>query len=487
MTYKTLFLIIVLGSTNVFGQSSGDSLPSEVKWMYDEAKWGISHHYLAGGELDEAYYLVTDYEQWNHYITHFDVDNYARLAKKMGVGYVILTITQNRGYLCTTSTVWDQHSPPCPSNKKSPGCLNQAGTRQADYTPSRDLLGDLAKALKKEGIRTIAYLPSHVGDRWTGKQVTPPQYPDWYISDFIGELARRWGTDIAGWWFDGYWNIREQEQANDFPVATKIWDAIRSGNPNAIMTLNNGGGPYTTHDKFSQYTPGEANELPALPTKGRAEGYNGNTVQYVGWSFLSKSHPLFAGWGQINESLKYTDKQVADHTLEARTGGGVSSWDVAINLDGSFPLDRLKQLQTIGLAVGKTKDKTYSSLNLINNDDENIQYIGNWKYHNKRKTGEYRQDVHITSNNGDSFKYKFSGESIVLASSKAPNQGNVEILIDGQSQGIFSIHDPYRRQVQVVIFEKHNLKKGEHSIEVKKISGDYMTVDLMGIGTILQK
>lgn len=167
-----LNLIMVLLFTNNFLTAQnigGDKLPSEVKWMYDEAKWGISHHYLAGGLLDHAYYQITDFDQWNHYISSFDVDKYARLVHKMGVGYLILTLTQNRGYLCTSSEVWDKHSPPCPGEEKAPGCKNQVGTDKADYTPDRDLFGDLAKALKKKGIKTIAYIPAHVGDRWTGE------------------------------------------------------------------------------------------------------------------------------------------------------------------------------------------------------------------------------------------------------------------------------------------------------------------------------
>ncbi|MEC8208015.1 MAG: hypothetical protein VX076_09085, partial [Pseudomonadota bacterium] len=150
-------------------------LPKEVRWMQD-AKWGISHHYLAGGTLDNAWYQITDYDEWNNYVNGFDVDAYAQKAEKLGYRYVIFTLTQNRGYLSTTSEIYDLHSPACPKVEVAPGCKTQLNSNQADYTPSRDLVLDLALALKAKGIKLIAYLPSHLGDRWTGTKVKAP-YP----------------------------------------------------------------------------------------------------------------------------------------------------------------------------------------------------------------------------------------------------------------------------------------------------------------------
>ena len=463
-----------------YAQLSGEGLDKDVLWMYDEAKWGISHHYLAGGTLNNAYYNITDYKEWDFYITNFDVDAYADLADKLGIGYVLLTITQNRGYLCTTSTVYDKNAPPCPSI--TPGCQNQKGTNRADYTPSRDLLGDLAIALKAKGIRTMAYLPAPTPDRWTGKQLLPVSFPDWYTSDFVGELANRWGTNVAGWWFDGWYGLDvDKERANDFPTTTKIWSAIRGGNPNAIVSFSNGwSSSYSVADKFSRYTQGESNDFPVMPTNRVTEGWNGKKAQYHGFSYLSLEDPVFAGWGQIKRNLKYPDSQVAQHTADFRAKGGVSTWDVAINPNGKWTLDRLKQLQTIGLALETTTDRTYSSLILVNNTEPGISYSGQWELSSDRGTGDYNQDVHYTRTDGDSFSFPFVGNSIVFATSRASDQGDVEVFIDNISQGIFSTHDPYKRQVQEVIFEKHDLVPGKHVLKVVKRSGTYMLMDLIG-------
>lgn len=296
------------------------------------------------------------------------------------------------------------------------------------------------------------------------------QYPNWYLTDLLEELSKRLGTNVAGWWFDGYWSIRKEEQSSNFPIATKIWNSIRSGNPNAIMTLNTGLGSevFSSSDKFSQYTCGEANELPRIPESRAIKGKGEKYVQHVGWTFLSKKNPGFAGWGQINRNLRFKDDVVANHTLKVRENGGVSTWDVAINPDGNWPLANIKQVQTIGNKVGTSTDTSYSGLKLVNNNDSNIKYDGNWKLSEKRNTGAYNQDVHFTTENGDSFSFAFTGKSVVFATTKAPDQGNIEIFLDNKSIGTFSTYDKYKRQVQVIIYEDHKLKSGKHILKVVK-------------------
>ncbi len=459
---------------------------SAAPWNMAASKWGISHHYLAGGTLDNAYYRITDYKVWNKYIAGFDVKKYANLAKQLGVGYVVFTITQNRGYLATTSGVYDKHAPPCPNSTRTPGCKNQTGVAKADYTPTRDLILDLGKALKEKGIRLIAYLPSHIPDRWTGKQVSPPQYPDWWITDFITEKSKAWGTNVAGWWFDGYWNVLKDEQNNKFPIAKKIYNAVLSGNPSARITFNTGHSSIgATVDPFSNYTAGEYNTLPSVPSSGVVQGYghtalNPNNVQWVGWTFLAKKDPVFYGWGQIRRNLRFNSKDVAARAKAIADKGGLSTWDVAINPNGTWTAESLVQIQTIGNMVGTTTDKTYSSLKLINNDDKNIIYsAGQWKKHGNRPHGDYKQDVHYATADGAYLTYKFIGSSIVFATSKAVDQGNVEVYLDGTSQGVFSTHDGDYRQVQQIIFEKHDLSAGAHTLKLVKRSGTYMLVDIL--------
>ncbi|RJF37505.1 hypothetical protein [Pseudoalteromonas gelatinilytica] len=465
--------------------AAASQLPNEVKWMQD-AKWGISHHYLAGGTMDNAWYQITDYNEWNNYVNGFDVNDYADKAAKLGYRYVIFTITQNRGYLSTTSDIYDLHSPACPSKQIAPGCITQVNSNQADYTPTRDLVLDLALVLKAKGIKLIAYLPSHLGDRWTGKKVKAP-YPDWFINGFVSERAQTWGDNIAGWWFDGWYQADESQQDlaanNAYPVADQLAKSVRSGNPNAVITISDGFEySFIPNDPQSNYTQGEHNELPPIPKSGEVTTALGTKVQWHGFTYTSQEDPLFGGWGQVKRSLKYSNNEVANRVKDIARAGGVTTLDVAINPNGSWLVDRLVQIQTVGNTVGTTSDTTYSGLELVNDNDPRIKYSenGNWVRSEQTNTGEYQQDLHMTTVDGASFSYDFSGSSIVFATSKDINHGDVEVILDGKSQGIFSLFDGNNyRQVQSIVFEKHDLAAGAHTLTVKKVSGDVMPVDVV--------
>ena len=450
------------------------SIPTQVEWMAP-AKFGISHHYLAGGTVGNAWYVITDYDDWNGFIDGFDVDAYAEMVKKLGVGYVFFTVTQNRGYLATTSSVYDAHAPPCPSSTISPGCQNQSGVNRADYTPTRDLVHDLAVALKSKNIRLIAYLPTHIPEHWTGAHVTPRSYPDWWANEFIKGKANDWGSLVSGWWFDGWYS---SDVDSNFQFIRKVERAVKEGNPNAIMAFNPGvASAYTTLDPISHYNAGEQNAILIIPGSGKLTGYGARIVQWHGWTFLQQgSH----GWGNIKGNLRFESSVVANRARAISAAGGVSTWDVSINPDGIWPVDRIVQVQLIGNYVGNTTDTTYSALKFVNNSSSEITYsTGQWTHQQNRASGAYEQDVSVATETGAFFEYTFDGSSIVFATTKASDQGNVEVFIDGTSQGTFSTHHSNYRLVQEIIFEKHDLAPGSHTLKVVKRSGQYLLVDVL--------
>lgn len=483
---KKLILILSLFMTLGFTETDavkkykaqGDQLAPEVRWMYEQAKWGLGHHFLAGGVLENAYYKLHQYDQWNYYINKFDVEKYADTVKRTGARFVIFTITQNRGYLACPSKVWDKNSPPIPNNGE--GYKPQKGTNRTDYTPTRDLVLDLAKALRKRKIRLIAYLPAHLGTRWTGKDIGPT-YPDWYTVDFITELSKRWGRHVSGWWFDGFLPMRAKEQKNGFQTTTKIWNSVRSGNPKSLVTFNPTipKNPFTTHEPYSQFVPGEQGKLLPLPPGRVVNGWKGKKVQWFAYTFLNHKDRVFWGWGQQNRNARFSAEEVAERTYQIYQKGGVSAWDMTTNMDGSWKLETIKQLQTVGLKMQTTRDSRYAKLQLLNNNDSRLKYEGDWQFHKNRRSGEYHHDIHVSTKNGSSVSLEFEGPSFIFASTKTPSQGQVEIFIDGQSKGVFNTKDKYRRQVQAIIFETHKLSKGKHTVKIVKRSGERMLVDIM--------
>ena len=129
---------------------------------------------------------------------------------------------------------------------------NAAYDRITGYQPgercaTRDLPLDLYRALHAKGIRLMLYLPCQTPNRdiRAQKAFGLPQGPkdqpidlafakQW--AEVIHEWSARYGDKVSGWWFDGgYQHIRFNED-----IARVYADAVKRGNPNAIVTFNPG-------------------------------------------------------------------------------------------------------------------------------------------------------------------------------------------------------------------------------------------------------
>ena len=57
-------LALLASSGPLHANVSGAGLPERVKWMYDESKWGLGHHYI----VDGRFYMmrINGTEDWNY-------------------------------------------------------------------------------------------------------------------------------------------------------------------------------------------------------------------------------------------------------------------------------------------------------------------------------------------------------------------------------------------------------------------------------------
>ena len=95
------------------------------------------------------------------------------------------------------------------------------------------------------------------------------------------------------------------------------------------------------------------------------------------------------------------------------------------------------------------------------------KYSDGWRYESKRRVGDYHDDIHVTDKPGSYCDFEFTGEGIEILSEKFHDMGDVEVLLDGKSQGIFhSYQDPMPRLYQIPFFRKMDLAKGRHTIRV---------------------
>ena len=112
----------------------------------------------------------------------------------------------------------------------------------------------------------------------------------------------------------------------------------------------------------------------------------------------------------------------------------------------------------------------------INDDDSAVTYTGSWAESSDRGYGDYADDVHATRGNGDTASLTFTGTGVSILGEKNTDQGQVEVFLDGTSQGLFDTASA-TRQAQAAIYSTGGLPLGSHTIQFVKRSGTYATLD----------
>lgn len=320
------------------------------QWMF-EAKWGIMTHYL-GAPPSSADGAELTAEAWNKQVDAFDVDGLVGQVRSTGAKYLLFTIGQNSGHFCAPNATYDRLVGIAPSK-----CSR------------RDLVGDLAKALKPHGIRLMVYLPSgapaadHVARKklgWLWGDRGGWQLPGEPVGGRLEEFQRkweavcrdwsmRWGRDVSGWWIDGCYFADAMYRHADEPNFPSFAKALKAGNPEAIVAFNPGVKvPVVCHTEHEDYTAGEVNldQMPeAIRTcPGRFVEREGKKVQFQVLGFLGKT------WCQ-GEKPALPDETIVGYVRDLNAKGGVVTWDVPIEQSGLIRGPFVKQLRAIGRAV----------------------------------------------------------------------------------------------------------------------------------------
>jgi hypothetical protein len=177
-------------------------------------------------------------------VNAFDVDAFARLVEETGAGYVILTLNHAHPHCAAPIHAWEAIHP--------------------GWTTRRDLIGEIADALKQHGIRLLLYINSPImtklGEdiRQTGLyQLTysEEQFVEIH-KQILNEIGSRYGQRLAGYWFDSWY--QSLAAYPDVPIES-IYEFCKTGNPARITAFNFWVFPVLT--PWQDYWAGELNEL----------------------------------------------------------------------------------------------------------------------------------------------------------------------------------------------------------------------------------
>jgi hypothetical protein len=318
------------GWLTVFAESPE---PGRAEWMRT-ARWGVMTHYLSDwrAQVDGGEMTV---ERWNRLIDGFDVEALAAQLQSVGAGYYLISIGQNSGYYLAPNATYDRLT----------GAAESKCAR-------RDLVGDLAAALGKRGIKLMVYLPAGAPARdkaaaaalaWeNGPHRNAAFQQKWEA--IIADWSKRWGARVSGWWFDGCYWPNHMYRAATAPNFASFAAAARAGNPAAAVAFN----PGVMYRPISvtpeeDYTAGEVDKPerwePRRAMDGRVDGAQIHFLSYLGET-----------WGR-GAKPRFTAEEAVGQSRRVAAAGGVVTWDVPTQPGGTLAPEYIAQLQAVGTAL----------------------------------------------------------------------------------------------------------------------------------------
>jgi hypothetical protein len=173
----------------------------------------------------------------------FEVNAFASLLEEMGAGYVVFTLNHAHPHCPAPIHAWEAVHP--------------------GWTTRRDLIGDIAGALEKRGIRLILYINSPCLTNFgkTGETglyelaFSEEQFTEIH-KNVLSEIGSRYGEKLAGYWFDSWY--QSLAAYPDVPIEA-IYRYCKVGNPGRITAFNFWIFPVLT--PWQDYWAGELNSL----------------------------------------------------------------------------------------------------------------------------------------------------------------------------------------------------------------------------------
>lgn len=294
-------------------------------------RWGVFNHFLYGAPGGGIGIAIGDTD-WNKRVEALDVEKIAENLHEMGAGYYFITMMQGTKHMIAPNKMYDEI----------------AGIKAGDACAKRDLIEDLYQALSKYDIDLYLYYTGdgpykdeEIGEKFgfiePRKNVSKEFVNKW--ASVLKEYSVRYGDKICGWWIDGCYDFFGY---NDELLKT-YYDAIKLGNPDAIVAFNNGVKEklyrWYQHEEF---VSGEFNDFIYIPKSRFIDDAQAHILAPLG---VSPDGNEWGGWGA--SGVKYDKEYMLDYIKKVNEKGGVVTVDIKINSDGSFDEEQMKSLKGI--------------------------------------------------------------------------------------------------------------------------------------------
>lgn len=299
------------------------------------SKWGIFNHYLNGlqNSLGTPGNNGVGETDWNSCVNEFNTDLLVEQLHSVGASFYAITVMQGTANLIAPNKTFD----------------TIAGVKPGECCATRDLVLDLYNSLSKYNIDLYLYFTGDGPwkDNVIGKKfgftepreagITEEFVKKW--ASVLEEYALRYKDKVKGWWIDGCY--KHYFKYTDSLV--KIYkDAILKGNPEAIVTFNDGVKPELKRNfKYEDYTAGEFVTFDYLP-ESRFIDNNLQTMVFA--SIAAQRQPgLNTAWG--NNGLSITKEKLTEFVKKAEQIGCVVMIDCGVDRTGKIFSEQLEVLK----------------------------------------------------------------------------------------------------------------------------------------------
>ena len=297
------------------------------------SKWGVFTHYLPyiQNNPDHPANQGKGKTTWDECANDLNVNKMAEQLHEMGAKYLFFTLMQGNGFLAAPNAAYDR--------------IAQSETERPC---ARDIPAELIEALGKYDIDLYLYYTGdgphstrEISDRFGpmkhSEYVTKPFVENWV--KVLEEYALRYGHGVKGWWIDGCY----KRTGYDDTLVQLYADAVKKGNPDAIISFNNGT-PTALEKCFAceDYVAGEREDFDMIPTQRFVDGAQSYILAPLG--VLEGGYP-YEMWGR--PGLKHEGWWMRDYVKLVNTNGGVVSIDIILRRDGSFDPEQMAALRQI--------------------------------------------------------------------------------------------------------------------------------------------
>jgi hypothetical protein len=311
------------------------------------------------------------------------------------------------------------------------------------------------------------------------------------VVDFAtGHWMGMWNTSIHRITVHDNYSSLSKTDINGTDITFKQATIVSGGNwPAAAQTIMAAAGPRPAY----------------RPLTARVDD-NDLAIRYSG----SWSSNGFRGYGDLNDQIHATQVNGDTATLTF-TGAAISvigeknadQGNVEIILDGVS-----KGLVNTAATTRQTQQTIYTTAGLdptvshtiqvvkrsgtwatidgfqltrtVNDTDPALSYQGSWGHLGSRGYGDYADDVHYTTTNGDAVVVTFYGTGINVLTETNTDEGAIGVALDGVSQPNVNANAT-SRHAQQSIYSVSGLPLGRHTLRLTKQSGQYLVIDRFDI------